>query len=470
MRLKRKTAIGIIIGICGVALTAWIILMLTVFGGDEKPASKKDEVVKEPVPEGLVRVWRPVELVRLEDGKEFVRTVCVYDGAGNRTNVRSEQEDYYYRADFTYDEKGRVVRFQDSGDNTFTFEYGAGSSKKASLTRPGTGEDGEPTIRGLYYEFDEQGRMISSDVIDFAMYYTYDVNGRTILTSSRWADGTEKEGICGECDEQGRLIRSWYNNGNIEKECRYDEDGTYVQVHDSDNPEIMESYTFDAVGRLTKYCYFDRSTSEPTSSSWGEPIIRGDLKYNAAGQLIWLQYYTWRERAITVREWTYNENNQCTEYVHSRVNNETGELSPMERVKREYDDQGRVVKETFDKLCDGYVPCSGANGTHSYTKEFTYDVNGCMALARETGKLELKGGDWETYSEETRITYAYYDVTPERAEWMMKYDSAITEATEPNYYGTPYGLAYEVKYGDMVDEHSMRNDDKWEFFSWLDLR
>ena len=89
--------------------------------------------------------------------------------------------------------------------------------------------------------------MISSDVIDFAMYYTYDVNGRTILTSSRWADGTEEEGICGECDEQGRLIRGWYNNGEIEKECRYDEAGTYVQVYDSDNPEIMESYTFDAV-------------------------------------------------------------------------------------------------------------------------------------------------------------------------------------------------------------------------------
>ena len=57
MRMQRKKAIGLIVGICAVALVAWIVLMVTVFR--DKEEEKKPFVTPTPyqlpeVPEGSV--------------------------------------------------------------------------------------------------------------------------------------------------------------------------------------------------------------------------------------------------------------------------------------------------------------------------------------------------------------------------------------------------------------------------------
>ena len=459
MRLKRKTAIGIIIGICGVALTAWIILMLTVFGGTGKD---KDKAVTEPVPEGMVRVWRPTVIICFADGKESYRKICKYDEAGNRTTEKYKGGDRETQSDFTYDEYGRMLTEEVSTGSKYEYSYDEQGGKRAILWI--YREDTEKREIGLDYLFDPEGRKIVHDIGSVGLYFTYDINGRRISDTAVYEDGKREELFDGECDEQGRLIRNFHDSGTVSRECRYDENGTHVTCYNrTEGQEFKREFAYDADGRLVSVGAYSRYAIWSEGDGW-EESERCELEYDAAGRLIRIREYS-AEMGVTVKEWTYNEKDRLVKYVHSKIGDVSGTAFPMEEVIREYDKQGRLVAEMHEKNWNNNVMTGYYYEEFSSTKTYTYDANGCIASIRETEERKMSGGQTERSVCETDIEYAYFDVTPELAKWMQKYDSPVNGVTEVDYGSNPYNVEKSLLIGDLADD-DISEDDHWEYLTW----
>lgn len=268
-----------------------------------------------------------------------------YDENGNL--VRESQFDHQY--DF---ETGEIVHLErikteyDAAGNLLFEEFIDGVGAMASTSR-------------TEYEYDAAGNLLSEKKSTIYMYgdeeyvdtstkeYEYDAAGNLIsITNSNSAYPQTFE-----YDAAGNLIRFVDGTPNYWTEYQYDETGNLIkEIKHADGNEDLEKFDYidqvneyDTSGNLIKEIINNNGFS---GSHYGRYLL--EQKFDAAGNLIkWDEYRDGSEQVTSSREY-------------------------------EYDEEGRIIKETYINYVDydGNFYDEPLSNTSTYSYEEEYDELG----------------------------------------------------------------------------------------------
>jgi RHS repeat-associated protein len=214
-----------------------------------------------------------------------------YNAAGERTQMT----DPTGQTTYTYDSAGRVTAVSTPrGEITYTYDS---AGRRASMTLPGN--------RTLTYDYNTRGLLASlTDWQGRVTSFVYDSDGnRTKITRP---DGVES---IYAYDSAGRVTSITHKQGAttlLSFAYTYDDDGRRTSVT---TPEGTESYTYDALGRLTQVSYpggptvsytYDAAGNRTTETRGGSTT---NYDYDAAGQLV----------TVGNKTYTYDANGNLTQ-------------------------------------------------------------------------------------------------------------------------------------------------------------
>ncbi|WBW96137.1 zincin-like metallopeptidase toxin domain-containing protein [Oceanirhabdus sp. W0125-5] len=122
-----------------------------------------------------------------QEGKEVLKLIYQYDGAGNKILEDRYDEDKHYRREYTYYKNNTVKSMVESGDNNAEYHYqydGAGNITKKTII-----ENGES--KTYTYEYNSANRMVTEkENGQITRKYRYDQNGNR---TQRILEGEEKD-------------------------------------------------------------------------------------------------------------------------------------------------------------------------------------------------------------------------------------------------------------------------------------
>lgn len=397
MRMQRKKAIGLIVGICAVALVAWIVLMVTVFR--DKEEEKKPFVTPTPyqlpeVPEGSVLVWRLLEVYDVPE-----------KGAG------------YYSYRYTYDDKGRCIsalRYDepDHVEMEFMLSYDE-TTGRTTVTRLESSY-GTPGVFSTKYVtvYDAQGRAVSKEHSELE-------NGVYVPSSKDEID----------FDDQGRptarrVYDSFYTGQLILcMERTYDPLGYVLSEYDRYRGKI-DNYTRDPYGHVIEH-WTEWPTEEPSRGR----IVDGESELDDEGRVVlrrepwwvegadgeyveaYLEYrYTYSDDGTWRNEW-YSEDGRLREVQEFDV---YGNIT----LEKEFYEDGTVSgwESVYQPRFNGRVLQSSKykeDGSFEYTYRSEYDDfgNRVRTYTLEDGKWELLYEDsYDAEGRRTGIQRAYHSV------------------------------------------------------------
>ena len=222
--MNRKTLLIVIGGLLGVALIAWIVLMVGIFRGDRKSDNGKKE--------------------KKQTGKEQAANVTVYRAA-TLIHPSENGNGLTLMRTASYDEYGRIVRYSDYGTPMVVQKYQYDEAGNLSDVWILSSEDlmslSIPLIkdvewtRHIKFSYNSEGTMVLRE--DFAMEgelvhaYHYNIYGEL----------TEEYEFDLETHEKKVLVESESN-----------EDGHLVKRTNDDGYPVTEEFIYDESGRLTE--------------------------------------------------------------------------------------------------------------------------------------------------------------------------------------------------------------------------
>ena len=413
--MTQKKAKKLIIAACGVALVAWIVLMIVIFGGDgpdKKPVSPEPTetptptvvVLEEPVDEFVYRQTKVY--YHFEDGDEVLFFETIYDEHGKP--IRFDQYDrdtgeLVYSKNAEYDADGNLV-YLPQYDCEYTFKY----DKERGLTYMNcTHYEGWDT----YYDKRDAEAVVDADgkTIWYASWFAPDrieadpFNDEAVL---RFA--AENASVC-------ILYRYTYmpdGRRKTEDNWSFVEllNGEFIYLSDTDtNPDSllyrsgsMDSeliqYEYDTEGHLIKSTHFmyepDGRCLDPSGK------IVPEMKNN--------RNYAWSED-----EWEYDSDGQLI--THSQRNKSILTYGDPDDTHVESEIQWDVFRDDYINLENGnrrminfVASQEKSSAVAQHTSVYEYDANGVMIRADYYGGGGVAGpygaGNWgfrmeyETYN------------------------------------------------------------------------
>jgi len=304
---------------------------------------------------------------------ELTNTTMTYDSVGNMTSsivASNTNGSLTMRNESVYDNKGNLL-LESTDTNGITTSYGYSSDLNKMLALPSAVTDANGTVTNILY--DNFGRTTRTSVANRAILeYTYhDGNLTQILRSASSGNqaysfeydafgnmtklkvGDQVLATYEYGAENGPLVKQTYGNGTSIT-FAYDNLGRVTSAQYSDGGFVYYYYTGDGqlscvVERKAVYYYFYDVTgqliaSEKRDNSNGKMLLRVDLQYNDAGQLVG---QTW--------------NIEGTVYSESYTYAEDGTLSSMTTAT------GQTLQMTYDDL-----QRLTSVASNLYTKNYTY--------------------------------------------------------------------------------------------------
>lgn len=292
------------------------------------------------------------------------QVLYAYDLAGNRISMNDATGAYAY----TYDVLGRLETVTD----------GAG--------------------RVVVYHYDEYGRTAQIDYPEGrSVSYGYDLNDNLLTVTD-----SNGQSVSYTYDKDGNPLTCERSNG-VDTSYTYDAAGNVLSVINECNGEVLSSfaYTYDPNGQIL--------TEDAVQ---GADISRKEFVYDEAGQLD--GYTEELNGQISTTSYFYNPDG-------SRVSVTTG--ADEEAVVAEYDDNGRLTKQT----------------TAEGTTEFIYDANGNLVEKRGAEQVISYAYDIENRLEAVReggalLMAATYDGDGNRVFQVNRQETTVI--LEKSDYGT----------------------------------
>ncbi|MBO4324805.1 MAG: hypothetical protein J5845_05350 [Lachnospiraceae bacterium] len=374
---NRKVA-AVIVGICVVAVAAWIVLMVSIFRED-KPENKKQKQKADKGPWFVSEEYYTDSLGRTN---RVFR--CEYDSLGRLSRVIYDDERKgTYSYSYFYDEGMPITRVSyTTKKGTETTEYLPDGKKRIRVWDESSGNYTHTEVT----QYDEKERPVcltvehgssSTPYSKSETRYSYDVYGNITLQETQETVGdrtgewiVQKNSIvdeAGRVTECNELVEGGQKNRRIMKVNYYDwgrEEDTFISsIVKTDYADYTSTYSinkkYDTLGRVTQEAY--------SKSEFGETVH-------------------------TKVYYEYAETDRGT-YIKKNV---VGKPDPYMRIEENttleqvFDNDGHVLlqRETVDEILEySYVPEFDKNGRIVKTAEqyfgitpvdtvFNYDING----------------------------------------------------------------------------------------------
>lgn len=369
---RGKKVLLVVSGLIAVAALVFGVLMIVKALGGNKPdsaAAPTPTIAIPEVPAGSVLVWRLAEVhekqeseedgiiqwtekftyddlgrcterVTFTDGKETRRTTYVYDAASKHTTVTEIDRDYSCRKSvITYNAKGNILSaeyYEDTGFSEDTEDWRLTRRDERSFVAAPDGTEHED-YRSTSYN--GSGTVLTEE------YLYYDSEQRREIYAKRFDGAGEWQTTAvTEFDEQGRTIAvydfseakepDYTNPVYLRNSFSYREDGShtintytngilsFVSERDADGVTLWAEEYDEKGNKTSRREWTKQPTEDGYSVKTEKRTADGILEYQAIDE--YDGKGTIRKRSIT-----RSGENECTDYL-----------------VREFDEKGRIVKET----------------------------------------------------------------------------------------------------------------------------
>lgn len=340
--MKQKNLKKLIIAVCAVALVAWIVLLIAVFGRNT-PANEKAEVTPTLTPEPTAEQEKPEKLI-------FRQTKAYY-------NRRSDGgKTLFYET--VCDEHGKPIRFDQYDRYTGELLY----SKNV--------------------EYDEDGNLFVLPQYDCVYFFMYDKEqGLTYmnrqLDTEEWDIYNYRQEVEAVVDANGRTVwnAAWFEEMEHPPINPFDAEGVFRTIVDNKSPCMFYYYTYKPDGRLQavewwcssalyhgEYVYLNDNDPNPDHILFQMDGMDTDIRqfeYDASGRL------------LSEADYSFEVEKDC----HDSNGRVLPSLQNAPRYKVwenlcEYDAEGRM---TMFVLQSKVTATYGAPGDPGYSTEIYWD-------------------------------------------------------------------------------------------------
>ena len=381
------------------------------------------------------------KVVREKSGNDY--TYYTYDSKGNVTVLATLKKDFkgeipkiydssltcFDTLSYTYDNKGRVAKEENSDGSSVSYEYDASGNvtKETNITV----ENDKTKTTVTTYTYDEMGNILNTQSESDNGSYIYDKAGRTLRVT-----------------QNGETTRTLY-----------DDEGRTVQ-------EIApEDYDSSKDGLPSKNTYSDSNAGH--RYVYNQATGNLDSETNHLGVKTIYTYYSTGEKkteTFDIYKYDYNINGNLTKVYVDGVNtlsynydedyNLTSEVyANGQSIRYEYDDNGNLIKQYHNDDTTPYV-------TYSYNtdNELTEKINTDTGL-----KYVYDGDNVEVYKISDNTLVQYYTQTKTEADEENSVE-AKTDVTE-THFGSTYSYttknnSISYQYGNNSLAYSAKSNDK----------
>lgn len=402
--LSRKKAMILFGAVIGVALIAWIALMIKIFGGKEKGGSLGNKTDKSGLIKFDARTDHCVKKYTVEGDKRTLVECTEYDKKDNlikRTVIREgyPNEIYIYQYTKSGLQESGTYQFGNT-KGSFSVTYDKSGRKKSQEWKDYPVKEGFLTTGTELYEYDSNGNLILDDKkvkhtnrstgvkqLDYVTYTKeFDLNNnRIVLDKTETSDAervTEMESHEYTYWDNGKLLtridrkvgyenfkeyyrlETYYDqNGREEHSERYEHDQLTrrTETHkDRTSIYYIDSYGEQAIGYRTE-SYDDYGRLLRKEEKEGGSMRYEQYSYDEVGRLTLEKHYAGylyddmadyyaNMTGTSVKYFYEGPNGECTEELHIRKgydylvdrDNEFTE----QKITFEYDDKGHMITKT----------------------------------------------------------------------------------------------------------------------------
>ncbi len=380
MKLNRKTMKWMLIGLCCVVFATWAALMWGIFR--DKPKKTPEDGKKmtpvpsvseapvsptvTPTPDGMVEVFLLEREYRFVDGeRKLYRTyrydengrviACVYEGQDGEYTYEYWDVSYLVKEIepfkvYAGENHRNETVYAPNGQMTIQAEYRLRESD-GGLDTIGVIECNEAGLLTRFYYKGDSENQVYDEIIE------YDGNGYIIRDAVQTSEGGDYvTQSYGECDEEGRVIRTYSVDDRgakkLTREISYHGDGSRDETEYGER--YVYTYCFDAAGREIYMGWSEGSgkiaeyTIHTYTDTPGE-TTKESKYYQSDGTLINTVITGYDNQGNIIFQKRTNADG-TERYLVERTRDEDGNIiewnNGTER-KLEYDSHGNLIRETI---------------------------------------------------------------------------------------------------------------------------
>ena len=382
------------------------------------------------------------KVVREKSGNDY--TYYTYDSKGNVTVLATLKKDFkgeipkiydssltcFDTLSYTYDNKGRVAKEENSDGSSVSYEYDASGNvtKETNITV----ENDKTKTTVTTYTYDEMGNILNTQSESDNGSYIYDKAGRTLRVT-----------------QNGETTRTLYDNeGRVIQEIAPED-------YDSSKDGLPTSNTYADANAGHRYVY-NQATGNLDSET-NRLDVTTTYKYNDVGAKIQEKFDIYEFNYIphgelesvkvsgkTKVSYSYDDENKLLS--ESYANGDT--------VRYEYDDNGNLARQYHNDDTSPYV-------TYSYNtnNELTQKINSDTGLKYVYG--ENNSVSVYKISDNTLVQSYTEDVTEANEENGIEAKTDVTESHFGDTYSyTTKDNSISYQYGDNSLTFSAKSNDK----------